>query len=38
MLQQIIDADKVTNQEFCVEMVHRIANEETFLDNIIFSD
>ena len=38
MVQHITDKDKVARQQFCVEMFDRIAGNETFLENVIFSD
>ena len=38
MVQHITDEDKVARMQFCVEMFDRIADNETFLDNVIFSD
>ena len=38
MLQKLNEADQVTYQHLCAEMLSRIGADETFLDNPIFSD
>jgi hypothetical protein len=32
------DADKVVRKEFCMQMFHRIQDDETFQDSVVFSD
>ena len=38
MIQHITDEDKVARMQFCVEIFDRIEDNETLLDNVIFSD
>ncbi|PNF31024.1 hypothetical protein B7P43_G18027 [Cryptotermes secundus] len=38
IVQHLTDADEVVCKEFCMQMFHRIQDDEKFLDSIIFSD
>jgi hypothetical protein len=37
-VQHLTDADKVVRKEFCMQMFHRIQDDERLLDSVIFSD
>lgn len=38
MVQHITDNDKMVRRDFCAEMLDRIADDETYLNHVIFSD
>ncbi|PNF13977.1 hypothetical protein B7P43_G08668, partial [Cryptotermes secundus] len=38
IVQHLTDADKVVRKGFCMQMFHRIQDDEKFLDSVIFSD
>ncbi|XP_023712880.2 uncharacterized protein LOC111867343 [Cryptotermes secundus] len=38
IVQHLTDADKVVRKEFCMQMFHRIQDDEKFLDSVISGD
>jgi predicted GTPase len=38
IVQHLMDADTVVRKEFCMQMFHRVQDDERFLDTVIFSD